>query len=198
MFLAALLSAIKAFWSLLVASALIWSGVDLTAIPSGDNATLPGTSDSGEVRVMNEYVGNEGKKTGSTAGRADSSPVVPKRIGNTPGYFRSDAEYSILTRYGNDTEVALADFLADGITGVTFSIVSCDEARSDFYRSVVVEAGKLKLESNTLGRVHGSNTQTETVCTVSATGSDGDQNQEFSLYTVSDRTPLPYLPGPLP
>ena len=167
MLLAALLSTAKAFWSLLIASALVWSGVDLSFIPSGDKASPPGASSSG---------------------------IVSRQIGDTPAYFDPDAGYRILTQYGSATQIALDDFLASGVSGVTFSLVSCDPSRSDYYRSAAVESGTLKLESNTLGHVHGSSTQTETVCTVSATGSGGDQSQDFSLYTVSDRTPLALLP----
>ena len=53
------------------------------------------------------------------------------------------------------------------------------------------------LESNTLGHIHGSNTQPETVCTVTGTGGGRNQDQEFRLYTVSDRTPLPLSTGAL-
>ena len=37
--------------------------------------------------------------------------------------------------------------------------------------------------------MHGASTETETVCTVTATGESGSHSQEFRLYTVSDRTP---------
>ena len=64
-------------------------------------------------------------------------------------------------------------------------------------RSAVVEHQRLVLESNTLGHIHGSNTQPETVCTVTGTGGGRNQDQEFRLYTVSDRTPLPLSTGAL-
>ena len=111
--------------------------------------------------------------------------------------FAADASYRILTHYGSPTEIVLADYLADGGTGITFTLSSCDEWRGDYYNSAIVEDGRLALESNTLGHVHGSNTQTETVCTVTGTGGGRIQEQEFRLYTVSDRTPLPLLPGAL-
>ena len=111
--------------------------------------------------------------------------------------FAADASYRILTHYGSPTEIVLADYLADGGTGITFTLSSCDEWRGDYYNSAIVEDGRLALESNTLGHVHGSNTQTETVCTVTGTGGGRNQEQEFRLYTVSDRTPLPLLPGAL-
>ena len=111
--------------------------------------------------------------------------------------FAADASYRILTHYGSPTEIVLADYLADGGTGITFTLSSCDEWRGDYYNSAIVEDGRLALESNTLGHVHGSNTQTDTVCTVTGTGGGRNQEQEFRLYTVSDRTPLPLLPGAL-
>ena len=111
--------------------------------------------------------------------------------------FAADASYRILTRYGSPTEIVLSDYLADGVTGITFTLNSCDEWRGDYYNSAIVEDERLVLESNTLGHIHGSNTQTETVCTVTGTGGGRNQDQEFRLYTVSDRTPLPLLPGAL-
>ena len=111
--------------------------------------------------------------------------------------FAADASYRILTRYGSPTEIVLSDSLADGVTGITFTLNSCDEWRGDYYNSAIVEDERLVLESNTLGHIHGSNTQTETVCTVTGTGGGRNQDQEFRLYTVSDRTPLPLLPGAL-
>ena len=111
--------------------------------------------------------------------------------------FAADASYRILTRYGATTEIVLSDYLADGVTGITFTLSSCDEWRGDYYSSAVVENQRLVLESNTLGHIHGSNTQPETVCTVTGTGGGRNQDQEFRLYTVSDRTPLPLLPGAL-
>ena len=111
--------------------------------------------------------------------------------------FAADASYRILTRYGATTEIVLSDYLADGVTGITFTLSSCDEWRGDYYSSAVVENQRLVLESNTLGHIHGSNTQPETVCTVTGTGGGRNQDQEFRLYTVSDRTPLPLSTGAL-
>ena len=87
--------------------------------------------------------------------------------------------------------------MADGVTGITFTLSSCDEWRGDYYDSAVVEDERLVLESNTLGYIHSSNTQPETVCTITGTGGGRNQDQEFRLYTVSDRTPLSLLPGAL-
>ena len=103
----------------------------------------------------------------------------------------------MLTRYGSSAEVVLADFLAEGVTDASFSLHSCDDFRADYYDSATVENGKLVLEPNTLGHVHGANTEAETVCTVTATDDNGSENREFSLYMVSDRTPAALLPGAL-
>ena len=111
--------------------------------------------------------------------------------------FAEDANYRILTRYGSPTEIVLTDYLADGVTGITFTLSSCDGWRDDYYNSAVVEDERLVLESNTFGHIHGENTQAETVCTVTGTGGGRNQDQEFRLYTVSDRTPLPLSPGAL-
>ena len=83
------------------------------------------------------------------------------------------------------------------MTGITFTLESCDSARIDYYDSAAVAGGKLTLTSNTLGHIHGLGTQTETTCTVTGTGSVGSQEQEFELYTVSNRTPQPLHPGDL-
>ncbi len=195
MFLAPLLLTAKTVWSLLVAASLIWSGIGLAGIPSEGDSAFPDAANSVEVLKLAEDLEDQVAQPRSLASGAP--PLGSRAINDVAGYFDPDAEYRILTRYGSATEIALADFLADGISGVAFSLVSCDESRSDYYRSVAVQDGKLKLESNTLGHVHGSNAQTETVCTVSATGGDGDLNQDFSLYTVSDRTPSALPAGAL-
>ena len=111
--------------------------------------------------------------------------------------FDSEVSYRILTFYGRDTEIALSDYLADGVTGVTFSLISCDGSWTDYHNSVTVENGNLLLTSNTLGHINGANTQTETVCTVTGAGSSVTQDQEFMLYTVSDRKPQPLVAGAL-
>ena len=54
------------------------------------------------------------------------------------------------------------------------------------------------LESNILGHVHGTNSETETVCTVIGTRTDmTTEDQEFELFTVSDRRPTGLAPGTL-
>ena len=133
---------------------------------------------------------------GVSAGTTDETTVSITDDGKST-VFAADASYRILTRYGATTEIVLSDYLADGVTGITFTLSSCDGWREDYYDSAVVEDERLGLESNTLGHIHGSNTQPETVCTVTGTGEGRSQDQEFRLYTVSDRTPLPLLPGAL-
>ena len=112
-------------------------------------------------------------------------------------YFSDSANYRILTRYGSTTEIELADYLAPGVTGIAFELVSCDSSRADYYDTARVENGKLVLESNTLGHVHGVNTQTETVCTVAGRGRSRTYHREFQLYTVSDRKPRGLVPSDL-
>ena len=75
--------------------------------------------------------------------------------------------------------------------------MSCDSSRADYYDAVRVENGKLVLESNTVGHVHGVNTQTETVCTVAGRGRSRTYHREFQLYTVSDRKPRGLVPSDL-
>ena len=115
----------------------------------------------------------------------------------TPQVFSPDASYDIFTRYGATTEVSLGDYLAPGAGEVTFSLKSCDGPSSDYYDSVAVENGSLVMVSNTLGHVHGQNTQTATACTVTGSSGTDSEDQEFRLYTVSDRTPQALPPGAL-
>ena len=103
--------------------------------------------------------------------------------------FDPDAEHRILTFYGAATDIVLADYLANGVSGVTFSLESCSASRSDYYQAAAVASGKLTLTSNSLGHVHGPNTESETVCTVTGALGADSESQEFELYTVSDRTP---------
>ena len=111
--------------------------------------------------------------------------------------FDAGASYRILTQYGSTTEIVLSDHLAEGVTGIRFTLKSCESSRGDYYDSATVENGKLILTSNTLGHIHGKNTRGETVCTVTGSGENGSADQEFRLYTVSDRTPPPLLAGDL-
>ena len=134
-----------------------------------------------------------------SAGTPDAGPSLVSQapqesttlaLNNDPTpIFDAEAGYRILTSYGNATEINLSDFLSAGTTGVTFALKSCDAWRADYFRSAIVESGKLVLASNDLGHVHGPNTQSETVCTVTGTGESGSEDREFRLYTVSDRTP---------
>ena len=118
-------------------------------------------------------------------------------VKDSTSVFDADAAYRILTRYGSATEIDLSDFLSVGTSGITFALKSCDTSRSDYYDSVAVEDGKLLLTSNSLGHVHGPNTESETVCVVTGTGESGSEDREFRLYTVSDRTPAALSSGAL-
>ena len=131
---------------------------------------------------------------GVDASLTDSGPADS---GDPPPYFDSSTTYRVLTRYGSSAEIVLADFLAEGVTDVSFSLHSCDDSRADYYDSATVATGNLVLEPNTLGHVHGANTETETVCTVTATDENGSESREFRFYTVSDRRPLAMQPGAL-
>ena len=111
--------------------------------------------------------------------------------------FDPGASYRILTAYHGSTAIELSAYLTDGVTGVTFALDSCDDSRGDYYDSAAVANGELRLTPNTLGHVHGTNTQKETVCTVTATGAGGSEAREFRLYTVSDRTPRSLAAGEL-
>ena len=181
-----------------MAAALVWSSIALTASPRIVDAALVNSSDSAAWVINSED--DETKDEGNTAsenGRDTRSSVVPANNGDPPPYFDASATYRVLTRYGSSAEVVLADFLAQGITDVSFSLHSCDDSRADYYDSATVQDGKLVLEPNTLGHVHGANTVAETVCTVTATDDNGSENREFRLYTVSDRTPAALQPGAL-
>ena len=109
--------------------------------------------------------------------------------GDSTLIFDADAAYRILTRYGSATKIDLSEFLSVGTSGITFALKSCDTSRSGYYDSVSVEDGKLLLTSNSLGHVHGPNTESETVCVVTGTGESGSEDREFRMYSVSDRTP---------
>ena len=195
---APVVSTSRAFVSLLMAAALVWSGIALTASPRTADAALVNSSDSAAWVINSED--DETKDEGNTAsenGKDTRSSIVPANSGDPPPYFDASATYRVLTRYSSSAEVVLADFLAEGVTDVSFSLLSCDDSRADYYDSATVQDGRLVLEPNTLGHVHGANTEAETVCTVTATDDNGSENRKFSLYMVSDRTPAALLPGAL-
>ena len=177
-----------------------YSGVPLTlTFNSGDTeAEIAFVADSDSDNDDGESVklGFGSMPPGVSEGTTKETTVSITDDGKST-VFAEDANYRILTRYGSPTEIVLSDYLADGVTGITFTLSSCDGWREDYYDSAVVEDERLVLESNTFGHIHGSNTQPETVCTVTGTGGGRNQDQEFRLYTVSDRTPLPLLPGAL-
>ena len=122
---------------------------------------------------------------------------VEARATRATQIFDAGTGYNVLTRYGSTTEIELSDYLAAGATGITFTLTSCESSRADYYDSAAVENGKLILTSNTLGHVHGQNTESETVCTITGTGENLREDHEFRLYTVSGRTPPALLSGAL-
>ena len=185
------------------------ANTDVTASPATLTFTVDGWDRPQEVTVAvtqdSDAEDDTAALTHTVASRTDTdydgvsadSVAVTVTDDDKSTVFAADASYRILTRYGATTEIVLSDYLADGVTGITFTLSSCDGWREDYYDSAVVEDERLGLESNTFGHIHGSNTQPETVCTVTGTGGGRSQDQEFRLYTVSDRTPLPLLPGAL-
>ena len=185
------------------------ANTDVTASPATLTFTVDGWDRPQEVTVAvtqdSDAEDDTAALTHTVASSADTdydgvsadSVAVTVTDDDKSTVFATVASYRILTRYGATTEIVLSDYLADGVTGITFTLSSCDGWRKDYYDSAVVEDERLVLESNTFGHIHGSNTQPETVCTVTGTGGGRNQDQEFRLYTVSDRTPLPLLPGAL-
>ena len=185
------------------------ANTDVTASPATLTFTVDGWDRPQEVTVAvtqdSDAEDDTAALTHTVASRTDTdydgvsadSVAVTVTDDDKSTVFATVASYRILTRYGATTEIVLSDYLADGVTGITFTLSSCDGWREDYYDSAVVEDERLGLESNTFGHIHGSNTQPETVCTVTGTGGGRSQDQEFRLYTVSDRTPLPLLPGAL-
>ncbi len=165
----------------------------------GVDTSTPATNDSVNSGEPQKIVPIPQLLTVRSSGSSDASPNLVSlatqksttlALNNDPTpIFDAEAGYRILTSYGNATEINLSDFLSAGTTGVTFTLKSCDGWRADYYSSAIVENGKLILTSNDLGHVHGPNTQSETVCTVTGTGENGSEDREFRLYTVSDRTP---------
>ena len=108
--------------------------------------------------------------------------ALPTALGAQTPIFDSGADYRVPTTYGETTEIELADYLADGVTGVTFTLKSCDEGHEDYYDTARVTNGTLVLESNNAGHVHGRYTATETICTVTATSESVTQDRAFSLF----------------
>ena len=172
--------------------------------PGANVVTLAGSEANGDVRsgvgdARSSTARNDGDSNPGTGEIAKQSKLTPMLVmaDSTSSIFDAGASYRVFTRYGNTTEIVLADYLAAGATGITFTLKSCDSSQADYYSAVGVENGNLVLDSNTLGHVHGPNTQAETVCTVTATGENGSEDREFRLYTVADRTPLALAPGAL-
>ena len=98
---------------------------------------------------------------------------------------------SLTTAYADHTTLHLDTLLAKGVTGATFQLESCDGSRSDYYRQVTVYKGILYATANSRGHVHGSKTETKTVCTITATV--GDRTEVHAVHLVippPSRAPL--------
>ena len=143
----------------------------------------------------------DGREPAEMFARENREPGEPPGDSPSPqessAIFDGDSDFRVITTYGDGDQVELSDYLETGATGVTFELKSCDQSAGDYYDSVAVGNGVLTLEPNTLGHVHGTNTQEETVCTVAATSGGVSEDQEFSVYTVPDRTPAALQPGSL-
>ena len=179
---------------------------DYSGVPSSVTFTSGDTEESFTFRAVQDTADDDDETvelsfgmlpSRVTAGATSTATVAITDDDAAPVLFDPGASYRILTAYGSRTEIDLSDYLGEGVTGVTFGLDSCDDDRSDYYDSASVSGGELRLTSNTLGHVHGVNTQEETACTVTATVADGKDDQEFRLYTVSDRVPLPLTAGQL-
>ena len=176
--------------------------------PSPPGTDIPTPTEDHRGNTNSVEVAKRGTSTQVGIPPIDQVPVVeiigpfpPGQVApvgkGTPQIFDPEASYRILTRYGSASEIVLADYLAEGVTGVRYMLKSCDDSRGDYYNSASVARGILVLASNTLGHVHGTNTQEETVCTVTGTIESGSEDREYRLYTVSDRTPQGLPPGTL-
>ena len=161
------------------------------------SATTDDTVDDGETVIIT--LGTA--PTDVTNGTPNTATIT---ITDPTPVFDADANYRILTRYGSTTEIDLADYLAAGETGITFSLDTCDSDVADYYDSATVierqtGAGHPTPWATSTGPVtRNLRTETETVCTVTGTRTDTTtEDQEFELYTVSDRRPTGLAPGTL-
>ncbi len=158
-------------------------GIGQTSPPAGVMVTK-----TGSTRLKAPQLVREGTENVPTR-------ALPQELA-TP-IFDPEAAYDIPTRYGATTEVQLADYLSGEVGEVAFSIGPCDGSSGDYYDSVTVKNGVLRLVSNARGYVHGQNTETSTVCTLTASTGTASEEREIHLYTVPDRTPPELFPGAL-
>ena len=114
---APILSAGKAIWSLLVAAALIWSGMALSATPRAAEAALVDFNSA----TIDEIDSEDDEAGGDSDSRLDARKArqassMPGAGTQSPHLFDPDANYRALTRYGSSTTITLADFLAEGVS----------------------------------------------------------------------------------
>ena len=170
-----------------------YDGIDTPPTDDDGIDTPTPTDDDGIDTPYTDYDGTDSDGEDTPTPTAEVSTLQ----GDSKEIFDVGGSYRVLTGYGNPTDIVLNNHLATGVEGITFALKSCDDSRGDYYSSAIVENGILVLQSNTLGHVHGPNTQVETVCTVTGSLGDLSEDREFRLYTVSDRTPPPMIPGSL-
>ncbi len=102
--------------------------------------------------------------------------------------FDPDADYDLSTPYGQETTVSLDDYVADGASVNAFA-VGCDAASSDYYETAEVVGRDLRLQANRRGHLHGKHTESETVCTVTATFGATSQERAFRFVIPGSRSP---------
>ena len=108
-----------------------YSGVPLTlTFNSGDTEaeiTFAADSDSDNDDGESVKLGFGSMPPGVSEGTTKETTVSITDDGKST-VFAEDANYRILTRYGSPTEIVLSDYLADGVTGITFTLW-----REDYY-----------------------------------------------------------------
>ena len=109
---------------------------------------------------------------------------VPVFAQDAPPLWPDDPS-SLSTAYFSTTTIDLNTILAEGVTGATFHLDSCDDSRPDYYREVSLDQASLHTMPNVRGHVHGSKTDTHTVCTITATV--GEQAESHAVHLVIPR-----------
>ena len=122
------------------------ANTDVTASPATLTFTVDGWDRPQEVTVAvtqdSDAEDDTAALTHTVASRTDTdydgvsadSVAVTVTDDDKSTVFATVASYRILTRYGATTEIVLSDYLADGVTGITFTLSSCDGWREDYYR----------------------------------------------------------------
>ena len=96
-------------------------------------------------------------------------------------------EYSM--SYGAGTwTLDLDDTLLSGVTGVTFSVSSCDADRADYFTAAPSISGSvLTLTLNRIGHSHSAGESTD--CTITATRTGGVETRYFAFSIIPSRAP---------